>query len=149
MKEVGQQLALKFLTVPLLMSRALEMSVTTGNRPSTKYQSLCSTCHTKEGAAAEWGFWDLQSQPPPPSSPAESLFPSSWPAQSPSSAKITKFGLLLTPCRELYSLHSSFLTGEKVLGSMQRSPEGSRAKILRGPCEITECGEAAELTEAG
>lgn len=149
MKEVGQQLDLKFLIVPLLMPRALEMSVTTGNRPSTKYQSLCSTCHTKEGAAAEWGFWDLQSQPPPPSSPAESLFPSSWPAQSPSSAKSTKFGLLLTPCRELCSLHSSFLTGEKVPGSMQRSPEGSRAKILRGPREITECGEAAELTEAG
>lgn len=83
---------------------------------------------------------------PPPSSPAESLFPSSWPAQSPSSAKSTKFGLLLTPCHELCSLHSSFLT---VPGSMQRSPEGSRAKILRGPREITGCGKAAELTEAG
>lgn len=86
---------------------------------------------------------------PPLSSPAESLFPSSWPAQSPSSAKSTKFGLLLTPCRELCSLQSNFLTGEKVPGSMQRSPEGSKAKILRGPHEITGCGEAAELTETG
>lgn len=86
---------------------------------------------------------------PPQSSPAESLFPSSWPAQSPSSAKSTKFGLLLTPCLELCSLQSNFLTGEKVPGSMQRSPEGSKAKILRGPREITGCGEAAELTETG
>lgn len=85
------------------MSRALEMSVTNGNRLTTKYPSTSSPCPTKEKTAPEWEFWDLQSQPHtlPLLQVASSQIQldSSFRAspESPSSAQNTKIGLLISP----------------------------------------------------
>lgn len=121
------------------MSRTLRMSVTNGNRPTTKYPSTGSPCPTKEETAPEWEFWDLQSQPHtlPLLQVASSQIQldSSCRAspESPSSAQNTKIGLLISP-----ALFSTSQSSQRPQCSLKESPVGSRTKILRDLSGITE-----------